>query len=122
MMLLDGKILKGDHSFKIIKHMASIEGTSMFTALYTVCNESEEIRLMLLVPTKSLDHLRWSFEKLVQAYKEYGHEQPTVFFTDNVRSNNFDNDNVLKLPVNISVLYLREFYEINDALKTVVEK
>lgn len=32
--LLDGKVLKGDHSFKIIKHLATLEGgTPAFSAL-----------------------------------------------------------------------------------------
>ena len=39
MMLLDGKVLKGDHSFKFPKHMANIDGTTMFTALYTMTNK-----------------------------------------------------------------------------------
>jgi hypothetical protein len=43
-MTLGGKYLKGDHSFKIIKRMGKIEGTPMFTVLYTVCNEYEEIK------------------------------------------------------------------------------
>ncbi|KAI8147390.1 hypothetical protein BJV82DRAFT_345657 [Fennellomyces sp. T-0311] len=43
--ILAGVILKGDHSFKVPKHMAKLGGSSAFTALYTVCNEYEEIRL-----------------------------------------------------------------------------
>ncbi|KAG2191256.1 hypothetical protein INT47_006438 [Mucor saturninus] len=81
MMLLGGKVLKGDHSFKIVKHMASIDGTSIFTALYTLCNKFEEIRMMLLVLTKSLEHLRWSFNELMNAYEGYSHEKPIVFYT-----------------------------------------
>ncbi|KAG2224287.1 hypothetical protein INT45_012855, partial [Circinella minor] len=36
MMVLDGVVLKGDHTFKIIKHMAKVGGESTFYALYTV--------------------------------------------------------------------------------------
>ena len=43
MMLLDGKVLKGDHSFKFPKHMAKTNEASVFTALYTITNEYEEI-------------------------------------------------------------------------------
>ncbi|KAG2205970.1 hypothetical protein INT47_005288 [Mucor saturninus] len=60
MMLLGGKVLKGDHSFKAVKHKASVDGTNMFNALYTICNEFEEIRMMLLIPSRSLECLRWS--------------------------------------------------------------
>ncbi|KAG2191632.1 hypothetical protein INT47_000543 [Mucor saturninus] len=106
MMLLGGKVLKGDHSFKIIKHMASVDETNMFNALYTICNEFEEIRMMLLVPSKSLEHLKWSFQKMMQAYEGYGHDSPVVFYTDNVRgdrcakrtySKNIGNPNLYKL-------------------------
>ena len=57
MMLLDGKVLKGDHSFKFPKHMAKIEKTSVFTGLYTVTNEYEEIVQQVLVPSKLLSYL-----------------------------------------------------------------
>jgi hypothetical protein len=84
MMLIDGKILKGDHSFKIIKSIAKINGASTFTALYTLCNEYEEIRLQQLVPTKALSHLKGAFKDMLQAYELYGHDKPEYFFTDNV--------------------------------------
>ncbi|KAG2192557.1 hypothetical protein INT47_012781 [Mucor saturninus] len=86
LMLTGGKIIRGDHSFKIVNHIAKIEKSSAFTALYTVVNEYEEIRLMSLVPSKSHSYLKWSFEKMYEAYKMYGHELPTVFFTDDVRA------------------------------------
>lgn len=56
-MLLGSRILKGDHSFKFPKHMAKIEETSIFTALYTVTNEYEEIIHQVLVPSKPLSYL-----------------------------------------------------------------
>jgi hypothetical protein len=95
MMLLGGRFLKGDHSFKIIKKIAKINGTSAFTALYTVCNEYEEVRMQLLVPSKSLEHLQRSFESMRQAYDMYGYAQPEFFFTDNVRSDEKFLKNVL---------------------------
>jgi hypothetical protein len=60
-MMLSGTILKGDHSFKIIKLIGKLCSTPVFNALYTVCNEFEEIKMMLLTPTKSLNHLSDSF-------------------------------------------------------------
>ncbi|KAG2219719.1 hypothetical protein INT45_006051, partial [Circinella minor] len=84
MEILDGKYLKGDHTFKIIKLMSKVNGVPVFAALYTVLNEYEEIRLQFLVPTKSLSHLQYGFDKLREAYELYGHEQPEIFFTDNV--------------------------------------
>ncbi|KAI8875002.1 hypothetical protein K501DRAFT_280789 [Backusella circina FSU 941] len=43
MMLLGGKLLKGDPSFKFTKHMAKIGEPSTFIGLYTLTNEHEEI-------------------------------------------------------------------------------
>jgi hypothetical protein len=57
----------------------------MSTALYTVCNEYEEIRSQILIPTKSLGHLKYAFDSMREAYNMYGHEQPQIFFTDNVQ-------------------------------------
>jgi hypothetical protein len=85
-MLLDGKVLKGDHSFKFSKHMAKLGEASAFTGLYTVNNEYEEIVHQILVPSKSLSYLKHSFEKMREAYVTYGHQMPVVFFTDNVKS------------------------------------
>ncbi|KAF7720604.1 hypothetical protein EC973_007053, partial [Apophysomyces ossiformis] len=85
MMQIGGQILKGDHSFKIIKHMAKIGSAPVFSALYTVCNEYEEIRMQVLVPSKSLTHLRNPFQQMMHSYRVYGHKPPELFFTDNVR-------------------------------------
>lgn len=65
--MLDGVVLKGDHSFKIIKHMGKMNGVSTFNALYTVLNEYEEIRLQVLSPTKALSHLASSFDNMIQS-------------------------------------------------------
>ena len=83
--ILGGIILKGDHSFKVPKHMAKLGGSSAFTALYTLCNEYEEIRLQLLVPTKSTTHLEAPLKEMMHSYRLYNHQQPDLFFTDNVK-------------------------------------
>ncbi|KAL0142930.1 hypothetical protein V8B55DRAFT_1560346 [Mucor lusitanicus] len=70
-MLLDGKVLKCDHSFKFPKHIAKIEDAGVFTALFTVTNEYEEIVHQALMK---------------EAYELYGHQMPVAFFTDNVQS------------------------------------
>ena len=85
MMVLDAKYLKGDHSFKIIKLIGKVDGAPIFTALYTILNEYEEVRLQFLVPTKSLFHLKYAFNAVRRSLDFYGHGQPEIFFTDNVR-------------------------------------
>ncbi|KAI9249771.1 hypothetical protein BDA99DRAFT_217405 [Phascolomyces articulosus] len=85
LMILGGLILKGDHSFKVPNHMAKLGGSAAFTALYTICNEYEEIRMQLLVPTKALVHIEGPLKEMISSYKFYGHPEPELFFTDNVK-------------------------------------
>ncbi|KAI7874434.1 uncharacterized protein EV154DRAFT_569718 [Mucor mucedo] len=82
--MTDGIILKGDHSFKIIKHMGKTNGTSVFSSLYTVMNEYEEIRMQVLAHTKSLKELSGSFGSMMESYRRYEFDMPLVFYTDNV--------------------------------------
>lgn len=84
MMKLGGIILKGDHTFKIIKQIAQLNGVSIFTALYTLCNEFEEIRMMVLASTKSLPQLEESFAQMMKTYLANQQPEPKVFYTDNV--------------------------------------
>ncbi|KAG2216099.1 hypothetical protein INT45_001361 [Circinella minor] len=85
MTAVGGEILKGDHTFKFIKKIAKMGNQPTFGALYTICNEYEEIRLQLLVPTKSLHHLKTPFEEMMKTYRQYGYQPPRLFLTDNVR-------------------------------------
>ena len=39
MVKLGGIIMKGDHSFKIIKKLGKVKDSSVFAAIYAVCNE-----------------------------------------------------------------------------------
>lgn len=47
--MLEGVILKGDHSFKIINHMAKVNGVSTFSCLYTMLNEYLSTFMFLLI-------------------------------------------------------------------------
>ncbi|CAO3624567.1 unnamed protein product [Mucor hiemalis] len=82
--LLDGKILKGDHSFKIIKKMNKTNGVSDYSCLYTVMNEFEEIKMQVLAPTKSLKHVIPSYNNMMASYHKYKFELPQIFYADNV--------------------------------------
>ena len=85
MTAVGGEILKGDHTFKFIKKIAKMGNQPTFGALYTICNEYEEIRLQLLVPTKSLHHLKTPFKEMMKTCRQYGYQPPRLFFIDNVR-------------------------------------
>ena len=59
--MLDGVILKKDHFFKIIDHMVKINGVSTSSCLYTMLNEYEEIRIMMLSHSKKMENLAPQF-------------------------------------------------------------
>lgn len=74
-------ILKLDHSFKSIKYMGKANGVSTFNGLFTVLNEFGEIRMRLLVPSKSHDCLRPSFNNMMDSYRKYNLAIPQVAYT-----------------------------------------
>ncbi|CAO3644785.1 unnamed protein product [Mucor hiemalis] len=78
MMLLDGKVLKIDHSFKFPEHMAKIEEISVFSALYTLNNEHEKNVRQTLVPSKSLTYMKHSFTKMHEAMCKYNRRELRV--------------------------------------------
>ncbi|KAI9484349.1 hypothetical protein BDB00DRAFT_878931 [Zychaea mexicana] len=84
MMLRDGKYLKAVHSFKIVKLLGIVNSSLVFTAMYTLYNEYEELRMQHLVPSKALSHLKHAFDTMRSAYDLYAHDQPEIFFTDNI--------------------------------------
>lgn len=71
-MLLGDNVLKCDYSFMFPAHVAKMEKTSVFTALYTINIEYEEIIHQDLV-------LSNSFQKMQKAYVLYDHEMPIAF-------------------------------------------
>ncbi|KAI8136866.1 hypothetical protein BJV82DRAFT_675472 [Fennellomyces sp. T-0311] len=83
--LTGGEVLKGDHSFKILKNMGAMNDQPTFSAMYTVVNEYGEIRLLQLTPTKALSHLGPQFDAMMASYHEFGHPPVKAFFTDNVK-------------------------------------
>ncbi|KAG2216224.1 hypothetical protein INT45_006930 [Circinella minor] len=144
-MVLDGRVLKGNHTFKIIKHLGRIDGSPTFLTVYTVCNEFEEIRMQLPIPTKLLKHLQFAFEAMNEAYTMYGHKHPEIFFTDNVVSDqsflmdvlpslaqdvvplkaNISNSNnqypVLSIPQDVDITILSTYVEIQQEFEKVLE-
>jgi hypothetical protein len=102
-------------------------------------NEYEEIVQQLLLPSKSLTYLKHSLDKMREAYLDYGHDMPIVFFTDNVKSDKTFLESVfeslkddvkpvhvdemngveasvgdLKLPENVKTLYICRNFELMD--------
>ncbi|KAG2216459.1 hypothetical protein INT45_014178 [Circinella minor] len=145
MMVLGSRVLKEDHTFKIIKQLGRIDGSLTFLTVYTVCNEYEEIRMQLLVPTKSLKHLKFAFDSMRDAYNMYGHDHPEIFFTDNVtgeqaflssvlpsltqdvvpvKLSDIKTNNqlpVVPIPENVNIIILSTYNEIKRTFETMLE-
>ncbi|KAI8085711.1 hypothetical protein BDF21DRAFT_461612 [Thamnidium elegans] len=81
--LLDAKVLKGDHSFNIVKKMNKSNGVSNYSCMYTVMNVYEEIKMQILASTKSLKHVVPSSTNMMESYNKYGFELSELLYTDN---------------------------------------
>ena len=86
MSALTGYVIKWDHSFKLPKYLMKLDGIATFTALFTLVNENEQIRVQAFVPTKSLSHIQATLEAMVKSLQEHGLAEPALGFSDNVSS------------------------------------
>ncbi|ORY92433.1 hypothetical protein BCR35DRAFT_327561 [Leucosporidium creatinivorum] len=77
--LLEGRILAGDASFKIIKH--TLQGH--LSQCYTMLNEYGEVRIQILALSKSLAMIRPALQAFQHSLRMHGHPQPELLFTDN---------------------------------------
>ncbi|KAL0582286.1 hypothetical protein ABG067_007854, partial [Albugo candida] len=148
---LDGVVLKGDHSFKVIDHMAKVNGVSTFFCLYTLLNEYEEIRLQVLGHSKKVDHLAPQFIEMMETYRKLGMKLPELFYTDNVtadqsflgdvipsllkdvvpipatESATLDKDpfaslSTVNLPANVQIIILNNCDEVNNACQKLIDE
>ncbi|KAG6818808.1 hypothetical protein H0H93_001463 [Arthromyces matolae] len=83
MASLPGQILKGDHTFKLIKNMARLSGQPSHEAIYTVVNEWEEARGQALTLTKSLSYVSEMYEEIARGLQAHGHHPTELMFSDN---------------------------------------
>ncbi|KAG6886714.1 hypothetical protein C0992_002689 [Termitomyces sp. T32_za158] len=83
MASLPGEILKGDHTFKLIKYLGRLMGEPTHDAMYTVVNEWEEARSQALTLTKSLAYVSELYEDIAEGLKEHGHLPTAFMYTDN---------------------------------------
>ncbi|KAK7436622.1 hypothetical protein VKT23_019029 [Stygiomarasmius scandens] len=83
MASLPGTILKGDHTFKIIKYLARLSDVPTHAALYTVVNEYEECRAQALTLTKSLSLVKDMYKGIEARLQQHGHPPTAFMYTDN---------------------------------------
>ncbi|CAK5266047.1 unnamed protein product [Mycena citricolor] len=87
--LLRGYLCAIDHSFKLAKHIARVNGEQIFIALLTVTNELGEIRVCNLVATKAHSQFELALNCMRESLERYGHDQPAIFYTDNMADKEF---------------------------------
>ncbi|KAJ7193618.1 hypothetical protein GGX14DRAFT_378783, partial [Mycena pura] len=136
--LLTGLICAIDHSFKLAKHIAKVDGEQVFIALLTITNEKGEIRVCNLVATKSHSQFELSLNRMRESLERYGHDQPQIFYTDNMSDKDFlercfpslredviavekySHLEALEIPPTTSVIIMDEVDRIDEAMRSIL--
>jgi hypothetical protein len=71
------------------KHIAKVNDEQVFIALLTVTNEKGEIRVCNLVATKSYSQFELALNRMRESLERYGHDQPAIFYPDNMSDKGF---------------------------------
>ncbi|KAJ7477407.1 hypothetical protein FB451DRAFT_1396396 [Mycena latifolia] len=87
--LLCAMICAIDHSFKLAKHIEKLNGKQIFVTLLAVTNENGEISVCNLVATKSHSQFELALNRMRESLIRYGHDQPEIFYTDNMADKDF---------------------------------
>lgn len=75
-----------DQSYKAIKYVARLNGVKVFGSLWTMTNEFEQIRQMILTLTSHLHHIERPLRGIVKSLHEHGHAPISLLWTDNVKA------------------------------------
>ncbi|KAG6826161.1 hypothetical protein H0H92_000919 [Tricholoma furcatifolium] len=137
--MLTGKVCAIDHSFKLAKHIAKVDGIQIFTALLTVTNEKGEIRVCNLVATKSHSQFELALQRMRVSLELYGHSQPSIFYTDNTSDKEFlekcfpslkeditpiephSHLDKLSIPDDVNVSVHQSVSSIDNAMRTILD-
>jgi hypothetical protein len=120
--------------------MGKQNGVPVFGALHTCTNEYNEIRSMILTPSKSHSQYMPALAAISQSLKMYGHPPVELVFTDNVRGDKAELEKVLPslckdvvpvpdhslfeklgVPGDWSVTILSSPFQINARLSSMME-
>ncbi|KAJ7159340.1 hypothetical protein C8R43DRAFT_948269 [Mycena crocata] len=82
-------VLKGNHTFDVLKHMGGVKDEKIINAAYTVLNEDEEVRGHSLATRESMDFVEDMFEGIQQGLKDSNHPPIQFFYTDSPQSELF---------------------------------
>ncbi|KAJ7073752.1 hypothetical protein C8F01DRAFT_1271548 [Mycena amicta] len=75
-----------DQSFKALKYIARLDGVKAFGSLLTFKNHLEQIRQMILTPTKHLHHAEGPLRDIQKLLHQHGHPPISMVWTDNVKA------------------------------------
>jgi len=76
------------------KHLGKQNGVPAFGALHSTTNKYNEIRSMVLTPTKAHNQYMPALATIPQSLKAYGHAPVELVFTDNVRADKMELENI----------------------------
>ncbi|KAJ3964645.1 hypothetical protein EV361DRAFT_873842 [Lentinula raphanica] len=138
--MLTADIIAIDHSFKVTKQVAKINGVQVFVGLLTMTNEKGEIRLCDLVASKSHSQFEIALRKLSESLAMYGHSQPSMCYTDNMADQpfmeqvlpslregvnpveNHSHLDPLTIPSDVTIIYpLQTSSQVNDAMRSILQ-
>ena len=116
-----------------------VGGEKPFTAIISLTNERNEIRLCNFVATKSHSQFELALKEIRNSLGLYGHPQPTLFYTDNISDKKFLEDcfpslrqgvtpvekhghlEELIIPFGTAILVKNNPNAINDAMRTILD-
>ena len=116
-----------------------VGGEKPFTAIISVTNERNEIRVCNFVATKSHSQFELALKDVCNSLKLYGHPQPSIFYTDNISDKKFLEDcfpslrqgvtpvekyshlEELVIPSDTAILVKNNSNAINDAMRTILD-
>ena len=75
-----------DQSYKTPKYIARLNGVQVFRSLWTMKNEFEQIRQMILTQTRHLHHTERPLRGIVKSLHDHGPAPLSLLWTDNVRA------------------------------------
>ena len=145
-------MLEIDHSFKVlvisyvqihvayifwqvVKHLGKQNGVLVFGALHSTTNEYNEIHSMVLTPTKAHNQYMPALATIPQSLKAYGHAPVELVFTDSVRADKTELENIfpslpildhssyeqLECPPNWRITILSSSFQIESWLSSLMD-
>lgn len=116
-----------------------VGGEKPFTAIITLTNERNEIRVCNFVATKSHSQFELALKEVRSSLMLYGHPQPSLIYTDNIADKKFLEEcfpslrqgttpvekyghlEELVIPSSITILVKNNTNAINDAMRTILD-